>query len=167
MPILTLDEFTGLRTGDRSPMLDMYWYCVELPFGLDPSYVETVSLPMPSINMKPLFMAGRFSQFPGFMEIAAFDVTFYEDVRMRSHHYIKEWQDKIMDPESGTYFLPGNYKRPMVFALTDGTTRDTPIMTIAMQNCWPTTSGALELTNAGGQPIKLQQNFATDGVKYK
>lgn len=166
MPILTFDEFVAKRTGDRSPMLDFYWYCVELPFGHDPDYVETVSLPFPSINMKPLFIASKFAQYPGFMEIAAFDMTLYEDVRMRSHHWIKDWQDRIRDPQTGTYFLPGNYKRDMRFALTDGTTRDTPVLTVTLQNCWPTTTSALELTNAGGQALKVQQNFAIDGVKF-
>jgi len=166
MPILTLDEFYEKRSGDRSPMLDFYWYCLELPFDLDPSYVETVSLPMPSINMKPVFMGAKFRQFPGFRELSAFDITFYEDVAMRTRNWLIDWQNKIMDPETGTYFLPGNYKRNMKFALTDGRTTDTPIVTVELINVWPTTTSAIELQNAGGQPIKVQQNFAIDDIAY-
>lgn len=166
MPILTFDEFVARRSGDRSPMLDFYWYCIELPFDGDPDYVETVSLPFPSINMKPLFMAGRFEQYPGFMELSAFDITFYEDVRMRSHHWVKEWQDRIVDPDTGAYSLPGAYKRNMRFALTDGTTTDTPILTVTLEGTWPTTTSPIDLTNAGGQALKVQQNFALDRVRF-
>ena len=166
MPILSLDEFTKARSGDRSPLLDFYWYCVELPFDLDPSYVETVSLPVPSINMKPVFMGARFRQYPGFRELSAFDITFYEDVSLRTHRWIEDWRNRIMDPETGTYFLPGNYKRNMKFALTDGRTTDTPVMTVTLVDVWPTTTSAFELQNAGGQPIKVQQNFAIDDVIY-
>lgn len=166
MPILTLEEFIGKRSGDRSPMLDMYWYCVELPFDFEPSYVETVTLPVPSINMKPFFMAGRFVQFPGFRELAAFDITFYEDVSMRSFKYIQDWRNKIMDPETGVYSLPGEYKRPMKFALTDGRTTDTPILTAELQDVWPTTTSPIQLINNGGQALKIQQNFAIDNVVY-
>ena len=167
MPILTLDEFQGKRSGDRSPLLDFYWYCIELPFDLDPSYVETVTLPVPSINMKPVFMGARFRQFPGFRELSAFDITFYEDVSMRSFKYIQDWRDRVMHPEEGYYYLPGNYKRNMKFALTDGRTTDTPIVTVTLEEVWPTVTSPIQLQNAGGQPIKVQQNFAIDGVKYE
>lgn len=164
---LTLEEFVAKRTGDREPMLDLNWYCLSLPFGLDLSYVETVSLPFPSMNMKPQFYGGRFLQFPGFQEISAFDITFYEDVRMRSRKWAMEWQRRIRDPATGAYFLPQNYKRDMKFALIDGTSNNTPIMTVTMRACWPTTPNAIDLSNTGGQPIKLQLNFATDGMEYE
>jgi len=166
MPILSLEEFAGKRSGDRSPLLDFYWYCVELPFDLDPSYVETVTLPVPSINMKPVFMGARFRQYPGFRELSAFDITLYEDVSLRSFRWVEDWRNRVMDPETGTYFLPGNYKRSMKFALTDGRTTDTPVLTATLIDVWPTTTSAIELTNSGGQPIKVRQNFAIDDVSY-
>lgn len=167
MPILTLEELIDKRSGDRSPLLDFYWYCVELPFDLDPSYVETVTIPVPSINMKPFFMAGRFLQFPGFRELAAFDMTLYEDVSLRSWRWVEDWRNRIMDPETGTYSLPGEYKRNMKFALTDGTTRDTPVLTVTMEDVWPTTTSPLQLINNGGQALKVQQNFSIDNVRYE
>jgi hypothetical protein len=167
MPILSLEEFAEKRSGDRSPMLDFYWYCVELPFDLDPSYVETVTLPIPSINMKPVFMAGRFAQYPGFRELSAFDITFYEDVSMRSFKYVDDWRNRVMHPTEGYYYLPGNYKRNMKFALTDGRTTDSPIMTVSLEDVWPTTTSPIGLVNNGGQAIKIQQNFAIDRVTYE
>lgn len=167
MPILTLEEFTQRRTGDREPLLDLYWYCDDLPFDGDKDYVETANIPFPSLNMKPLFVGSQFEQYPGFLEISAFDLTFYEDVRVRSRKWVMNWQARIRDPESRTYFLPSSYKRDMTFCLTDGTTRDTPIFTVTLKNCWPTMSNGLDLSNNGGNPLKLQQNFACDGATWK
>ena len=53
-----IDEFVKRRDGDRSPLHDWKWHCVSLPYGADTDYVESVSLPFPSFNIKPLFGAG-------------------------------------------------------------------------------------------------------------
>lgn len=169
MAWLNLEEFIERRSGDREPLLDLYWHCMLLPFGGDTDYVETVNIPFPSINMKPLFGGGAFVQYPGFQEIAAFDITFYEDVAVRSRRYILNWQSKIRDPNTGAYGLPMNYKRNMSFVLMSGrgasnAEAKVPVMTVTLKNCWPTTSNSLDLVNTGGQPLKLQQNFATEGI---
>lgn len=164
--ILTLSEFIGRRSGDREPLLDLNWYCLELPFGGDVDYVETVNLPFPSLNMKPIFAGSKFLQYPGFLEVSAFDITFYEDKAVRSRKYIKAWQERIRNPNDGTYYLPANYKRDMKFVLTDGR-GSTPILTVTLQDCWPTMSSGWDLSNNGGQALKVQQNFACDGVEYE
>lgn len=163
--ILTLSEFADRRSGDREPLLDLNWYCLELPFGGELDYVETVSLPFPSINMKPAFYGSRFVQYPGFLEISAFDITFYEDKAVRTRKWIKDWQERIRNPKTGTYGLPSDYKRDMSFALTNGKD-STPILTVVCRDCWPTTPAGWDLSNNGGQALKTQVNFATDGVDY-
>ncbi len=164
MTSLTLSEFISRRSGDREPLLDFKWFCETMPFGFDTDYVETIDLPFPSLNVKPMFVAAKNVYFPGFLELSAFDIVFYEDSRARSRQYLREWQERIRDPSNGAYYLPTNYKRDIDVALQD--TTGAVIMRVRLKNCWPTQSGNWSLQNGGGQRLTVQQNFATDGVEY-
>lgn len=167
MAILTLEEFTQRRTGDREPLLDLYWYCLQMPFGGDLDYVETASIPIPSINANSIFEAAAFRKFPGFMEIGELDITFYEDVRCRTRQWLNYWRNRIRNEDTGAYYLPSHYKRDWRFALTDGTSRSTPILTAYLVDTWPANSSPLELSNNAGQPIKVQQSFCVDRVYFE
>ncbi len=164
---ITFDEFLNARSGDKEPLLDFKWVCIEIPYGLDPTYVETVDLPFPSINIKQgLFGAGTFTYYPGFQEISAFDVQLYEDSRARSLKWAKDWQERIRDPRNGAFYLPTNYKQDIKFRLFD--TTGATVVTVTCLNCWPTTKGAWNLTNTGtGQALKVHINFATDGLEIE
>ena len=170
MTWLSLEEFTQMRSGDREPLLSMYWHCLELPFGGETSYVETVNIPFPSLGVRPVFVGGAYTQFPSFQEIAAFDITFHEDVAVRSRRWLNNWFNLIRNQQTGAYGLPATYRRNMSFALMAGVgnsgTEQRTVMTITLRNCWPTQSGAWDLTNTDPTPLKLQQNFATDGIIY-
>lgn len=164
MAIITLQEFIERRKDDREPLLNFKWHCVSLPFDFDTDYVESVNLPFPSLNVKPLFGGAKTTYYPGFLELSAFDVTFYEDSAARTRRFLKMWQERIRDPKDGFYYLPPNYKRDMVFELLD--TRNQPVMTAKMKGCWPTQSNAWDLVSNGSERLTVQQNFATDGMEY-
>lgn len=168
MAWLDLDQFTNMRSGDREPLLNMYWHCLELPFGGETSYVENVNIPFPSLGVRPIFIGGAYTQYPSFQEIAAFDITFHEDVALRSRKWLNKWLNLIRDQRTGAYGLPSQYRRPMKFALIAGVGPNPTqtVMTITLNNCWPTQSGAWDLANSSPTPLKLQQNFATDGIIY-
>lgn len=164
MAVMTMKSFAKrFSDASHSPLLAFKWHCVSLPFKYDTTYVETVSLPFPSINVKPVFEGGRYTNYPGFLEIAAFDITFYEDTRANTKRWLKMWQEKIRHPVEGYYYLPGNYKRDMIFELLN--TKGDPVMRVKMKNCWPTTSNNWELSSAS-ERLTIQQNFSTDGMEY-
>lgn len=164
MSILTIDEFLNRRTGDRSPVHDWKWSCLSLPFGMDRDYCETVSLPFPSFNVRPLFGAGTFSYYPGFEEIQAFDCQFYEDEAMRTLKWLTAWKNRIRNPDTGAFYLPTNYKYDMIFALYGANNRK--LITATLKNCWPTTKGNWDLTNEGSNnTLRVHQNFSCDGIK--
>lgn len=171
MAWLELEEFIQMRSGDREPLMSMYWHCLELPFDGEVSYVETVNIPFPSLGMRPIFGGGAYTQYPSFQEISAFDITFYEDVKARSRKWVNEWLGKIRDQRTGAYGLPASYRRNMKFALMAGVggtkaEQTAPILTITLRNCWPTQSGNWDLGNGDPTPLKVSQNFATDGIFY-
>lgn len=159
-----IQTFIERRQGDRTPLTDWKWRCSSLPFGMDTDYVETVSLPFPSFNIKPLFGAGTFSYYPGFEEISAFDVQLYEDESLRSLKWLTNWKGKIRNPETGAYFLPTNYKYDLEFELLG--TRNNVVLKAKAINCWPSQKGNWDLTNTSTNGLlKVHQNFSCDGVK--
>jgi len=168
--VLTLDEFIVRRSGDREPLFNFQWYCMGLPFGGEADYVETINLPFPSLNMKPVFGAGIYAQFAGFQEISAFDITFHEDVSLRTRKWLAGWLSLIRNQDTGAYGLPSAYKRDISIALYSGRgpTKDQAVKPVAratLLNCWPVQSGPWDLTNTGAEALKVQQNFATDGMR--
>ncbi len=162
MSVYSIEEFVRRRDGDRAPIHDWKWVCTSLPFGHDPDYCESVNIPLPNFNQKPLFGAGTFTFYPGFEEVTAFDCQFYEDVNMRTSAWLDMWRHKIRDPETGAFSLPPEYKWDLTFDLLDD--RNTKIVSIVARNCWPTSIGPWDLnyTSTNGL-LKVQQNFSTDG----
>lgn len=159
-----IDEFVRRRDGDRSPIHDWKWHCTSLPYGMDTDYCESVSIPFPSFNIKPLFGAGTFSYYPGFLEIQAFDCQFHEDEALRTSKWLSMWKERIMDPENGAFYLPTNYKMDLEFELLDN--KNQSILSILCKNCWPSTKQNWDLTYTSTNGlIKVHQNFSTDGIK--
>lgn len=161
---VSFDTFLENRKGDKEPLLSFKWVCTELPFGHNRLYVESVDLPFPNINIKQgLFGAGTFTYYPGFEEISAFDMQFYEDSRIRTLKWLKDWKERIRDPRNGAFYLPPNYKYDIKFRLMDTTGQE--IAEAICKNCWPTTKGNWSLNyTGGGEALKVHQNFATDGL---
>lgn len=164
--IYDIATFINRRAGDREPIHAWKWACLKLPFGMDIDYCESVDLPKPSINQKPLFGAGTFTYYPGFQEISAFDCIFHEDVKLRTSNWLTGWRERIRDPETGAFALPPEYKYDLEFGLYD--TQNKLILTASAKSCWPTTEAPWSLNyNGGNELLKVNINFSTDGVKYK
>lgn len=163
--ILTIDEFISKREGDQGPLWDWKWHCTSLPFGFRTDYVETVSLPFPSFNVKPLFGGGTFTYYPGFEEISAFDMQLYEDQKVRAIEWLTMWKGRIRDPDTGAYFLPTNYKYDIGIELLND--KNQSVVKATLKNCWPTQKGNWDLTNSSTNGIlKVHQNFSCDGIKF-
>ena len=143
------------------PLLSFKWVCTELPYGMDPTYVEEVSMPFLTIQPKEgLFGAGTYSYYPGFEDISAFDVTFYEDSVMTTTKWLKEWKERIRRPSDGCYYLPGYYKQNIVVKMMDTTGK--VIATVTLKNCWPTGRSNWDLNYTSDGRLTVQQNFSVD-----
>jgi hypothetical protein len=164
MSILTIEEFSERRQGDREPLLNFKWHCLTMPFDFDTDYVENANIPFPSLNVKEIMEAGKKTYYPGFLELSSFDLTLYEDVSARSRKYIQKWQERIRHPTEGYYYLPSNYKRDIEFELLNN--QNQVVLTVRLLDCWPTQGNAWELVPNGGDRLTVQQNFATDGMEY-
>lgn len=150
------------------PLLSFKWVCETLPnfANIRSEYVEAVSLPFPSIQQKEgVFGAGTYTFYPGYVNISAFDVTFYEDRYVNALKFLEAWFSRIWNKEDGTFYLAGNYKRSMVFALYDQNNKK--VARLTMLNCWPTARGNLDLDYTSNDRRKIQQNFSTDGQKLE
>lgn len=164
--IYDIEQFISRRSGDREPVHDWKWACLELPFGMDADYCTSVSLPKPSIAQKNLFGAGTFSFYAGFEEISTFDCMFYEDISFRSTDWLTGWRHKIRDPETGAFGLPPEYKYDMKFGLYDTTNK--LILKATARNSFPTTEGSWELNYTGGNGLLgVQCSFSTDRVVFE
>jgi len=164
MALLTREQFTH-RPKTKDPLLSFKWHCVSLPFAMDTTDVESVSLPFPSLNVKPVFGAGKFTYYPGFLELSSFDITFYEDSLASSRRALMAWQERIRHPVEGYYYLPANYKRNIEFELMDTTGK--AILSVVLKNCWPTQTNNWDLSYTEDGRLTVQQNFALDGMEYK
>jgi hypothetical protein len=148
------------------PLMDFRWVCTELPLGHDVTYVEEIELPFPEISPKEgLFGAGTYTYYPAFEDISAFDVTFYEDSKLNTSKWLREWQNLIRRPEDGAYFLPGNYKFDIKVDLLD--TTGATIGTLVLKGAWPTSRGSWPLAYGGNDRLKIQQNFSCDNLDFQ
>lgn len=147
------------------PMLDFRWVCTSLPnFGarMPPYYIEAVDIPFPEIQQKEgVFGAGTYSYYPGFITMPSFNITIYEDDRATALKWIEAWRRRIYNREKGTYYLPGQYKRPMRFQLFDN--QNDPILEATLWNCWITTTASLALAYTSANRVAIQQSVSTDG----
>jgi hypothetical protein len=159
-----IEEFVTKREGKAGPVHDWKWHCTSLPLGMQSDFCESVSIPFPSFNIKPLFGAGTFTFYPGFEEIQAFDCQFHLDEAMTTIKWLTAWKEKIRDPENGAFYLPTNYKFDIEFQLL-GTKNDV-LLTVVCKNCWPSTKSNWDLnyTSTNGL-LKVHQNFSCDGIK--
>lgn len=163
MPDTSFDVFERRKSASLDPVLTFKWACESLPFGHDPTYVEEVNVPHPSLNAKsPLFGAGTYTYVPGFREIGTVNLSLYEDSKMTTTKWLKEWQSRIYRESDGAYFLPTNYKRDMFFSIMDVTGK--VIAVVEMINAWPTTMSEWPLSYSNADRLVIRQDFAVDRV---
>ena len=170
------------------PLLSFKWICTYLPFGLDPSYVESVDLPFSNISIADGWMgAATYTYYPSFSNISTFSLTIYEDSVMSTLQWITFWKNQISfiypgvaspandvgqsvgkaatvitgGGANGCYFMPSMYKRNIIFQLLD--TTNSPVMNVTLQGVWPSDTSNLSLDYSGSERVKISQTFSCDG----
>jgi len=171
----SIDHLLNRSQPDKHPLFTFKWVCDSLPFGLDPSYVESLDLPFANIDQQQGWHgASTFSYYPDFSTISTFSLTFYEDSSASTMQWIVRWKNsiKVLYPASssdsgtyGAYYLPKNYKRNMVFTML--ATDNSPVMQITLINVWPTDTGNLSLDYSQSDRVKITQTFSCDDQTIK
>ena len=134
--------------------------------GVPASYIETIDLPFNNINVEDgLFGGGSYTYFPGFHDVSAFSVTFYEDNKAATLKFIKEWKALIKDFNTGFYNPPSKFKLqklPVVLMDSKGNT----ILEVELQGIWPAETGNLSLDTASTNRVQITQTFSIDDIRY-
>lgn len=161
-----MGEFSLDKLQERKDPLLLYrWICVELPFYMDINYVESISLPFPTVDVvDPLYGAGTFFHYPGFVRVDSFSMTMYEDETFVSTKWLMGWIGKIRNYKYGWYNLPTIYKRDMTFALYDNT--ETEIVQAKIRGCFPTQIANLELNYTSSERAIINATFSADSVEF-
>lgn len=160
----------GFQIGDllsrKDPQPTWRWVVTTgtkvLPFGLPASYVESIDVPFLNVQVQsPVFVAGGFVYFPGFHDIAAFGMTFYEDEDGTTLRWIQAWKNRIKNFTSGDMGLPSEYKRDIPVSLLDNT--GSVKVSILLKGCWPSDTGNIPLsyTDENGR-LTYSQTFSID-----
>lgn len=160
-------EFTLKKLEERPPpMLTFRWTCLKLPFEMDVNYVESISLPFPTVDVgDPLYGGGTFFHFPTFVRLDSFNMTFYEDQNATTYKWIIKWISKIRNFKEGWYNLPGEYKMPIEIAIFDDV--EDQIVKATLEGCWPTQIANLDLNYTESNRVIINITFSVDAMKFE
>lgn len=143
------------------PLLNFRWVVQESFAGLPKSYVERVDLPFSNIQVREgIYNASSFTYFPGFHNISAFSMSFYEDKNATVLSWINQWKNKIKDFNTGLYKLPSTYKRDLKVHLLDQTGED--VMIVQLKGLFPAETSNLPLEYTSSNRITIEQQFSCD-----
>lgn len=149
----------GLSRPD--PLINLDWD-IEMPDGLDASYVEEIQASMADFTVSEgVFRSGTRTYYVGAEDIGALSITFYEDRLMTVTQYLKRWRDRIRNT-NGTRNYPSQYKRTIRVWPTDGA--GIILGEFAYRGCWPSKIPSIAWTSQGTARITHQVDFSVDSV---
>ena len=158
MPVL--DQFANTR----DPFMNFRWVAYQMPFGLDPRYVEKVSIPWSRFESIPIYNQGANSYYSSVKDIDAITVTFYEDVDLTITKMLLKWRE-LMEKD-GYYALPIDYKKDLVFHLLSNNS-NTAMIEMTAQGAWPSAIDNMELAYDSSDRIIISVTFTIDKMVVK
>jgi hypothetical protein len=152
------------------PLLSFKWRTLELPFGHNVDYVESVDIPFLNIAVgDKAHVAASYNYYPSTHDIAAFSITLYEDSKVSSLKWVTDWKSKVKDLRTGLYGLPGvdgsGYKQNISVYLMD--TANNKILNVRLLGCWPSDTGNLPLNYTDSGRLTLTQTFSIDNQELE
>ena len=142
----------------------LYEWLVLMPFNMQPEFVESVTIPIPSIDPEAVFRAGRRFYYPKFQDIGDVAATFYETHAFTVTNWIKEWKALIMD-ENGLYGLPSDYARDIVLYAVDPT--GTRRAELRIKRCFPTTGDVYPYSSGNSERLIPSHTFSADALEFE
>ena len=132
-----------------------------VPFGR----AENVQIPGITISTDQRFGAAARVHYPRFLEVEAFNATFYEDFNYNTLMYFRSWRELIVD-KYHNYYPSDNYKRTIYFFAFDGVDNEVPRFTLEMIGCFPTNPGTgMSYETNSNQAVTLSVSFSVDYVE--
>ena len=95
----------------RDPQLNFRWRVrdTEKAFGIDPKYVERVTVPWSNFDSIPIYVQGSNKFYHSVNDHEAVSIAFYVDTKLTVLDAMQTWIKKIY--HDGRYGLPIDYKK--------------------------------------------------------
>lgn len=150
------------------PLLSFNWYC-DLPdidnVSLSWEFVEEATLPFIELEQVSNYKAGKMYHYPHHYSIGTLSLKFYEDIQGSTTQYLEAWRRKIVDPDSGLFYLPKDYKKTITITVLDPA--KATVMFLEYTGCWPMRSDAFQMTSGSSERIAPSAEFSVDEIRCK
>jgi hypothetical protein len=151
--------------GRKDPLLSIDWY-TELPniagLTLGWEMVEQATIPLVEFEPVSNYRAGKMYHYPSHQSLGTLSLTHYEDVNGQTTNYYRTWQGLIMDPETGLYNVPDDYKKTVRVTLLDVTKKEVLIFTY--YGCWPSRIESYSLVSGSPERITPAVELTVDDM---
>lgn len=129
-------------------------------------YVEAASPSFPKIAAQARVGGGRQHYYPGLLDQDGISLILYETHMFSAQRYMNAWMDLVFNRQTGTYGLPGDYRKNITFQFFPRNS-DSPALTMEYIGAWPTDQQPYELSydQIDGRLI-LSAQFAVQRVEF-
>lgn len=107
-------------------------------------YIEEIQVPNTNTEAEPIFRAAQRIYIAKSTDISAATIRVYEDNRMQSLQFFRQWYRLIQNPD-GTFAVPATYKGYIICYPQD--VKQNEIATITLSGVFPTKQPNLSLTS--------------------
>lgn len=123
--------------------------------------VESISFIHPRISNIPRFGYATNVYYPGFEEVEACQITFYETVNYQVTRYLENWRRRVRH-QDGSYGMPGEYKRNIIFNAYGYYNDVVQAMQGELTGCWPVDQGAYQYNYSESNRVVVSATFSVD-----
>lgn len=153
------------------PLMNFNWYA-EMPdlnpkFSADVThlsweFVEEASPPLPEMELMSNYRAGKNYHFPKQYNLGTLGLKMYEDSHGTSTAYLDTWQKCIFNPDTGLFYNPVDFKRPIKIWILD--VAKLSVMCLVYTGCWPTRVEPIQLSSDQSARVIMGAEFSVDNL---
>lgn len=153
------------------PLMNIDWFCQlptlqgvsTFPYQLSWDRVEEVTVP-PMLQFEPQsnYRAGKMYHYPSHSSLGTMSLKLYEGANGETLGYFRNWQNLILDMETGLYNPPAMFKFPIVIVLYDVAKYEVAVLTYL--GCWPQSVDSLNLSSGAAEKLTPTVEMSVDDV---
>ena len=149
----------------RDPQLNFRWRAkgTKDSFGIDPKYVERVTVPWSNFDSMPIYVQGSNKFYHSVNDHDSVSIAFYVDTNLTVIDAMQKWIKKIY--KDGRYGLPIDYKKNFSVELLDNN-EETPIAEFKIEGAWPSSIDGLELNYNSSERLILTVTLTVDQISF-